>query len=312
MSNKCTHCQSTEEDFKMHGSVPSLQARSWALRLFILLYREGRQEEVELGARGWTDQSWTLLTSFCSSLPLCPAAISSTLSTQCLPFGSEERHSTLLLIIKVVWRSPTNPLGACIYSKPTSCTLVYLAERNQVSSPVQPLILSGERQHAYFPHIKESIQFTPCTLWLLWTIFIQKECCVSLEKLSLGREGEVTWPNKKQNLYMGKERGTEVFPSPCVETLEKLKHNTAVTELTTVSLPPSLLSGVLHNLNISIHLADTSLFGREELLRINEVMPQTTAFNTLFSLIEAACFFSAAPLKMRYFLMVLEHHEKNH
>lgn len=84
-----------------------------------------------------------------------------------------------------------------------------------------------------------------------------------------------------------------------------------MTDLTTVSLPPSLLSGV-HNLNISIHLADTSLFGGEELLGINEVMPQTTAINTLFSLIEAACFFSAAPLKMRYFLMVLEHHEKNH
>lgn len=111
---------------------------------------------------------------------------------------------------------------------------------------------------------------------------------------------------------MGKERGTEVFPSPCVETLEKLKHNTAVTDLTTVSLPSSLLSGVLHNLNISIHLADTSLFGGEGLLRINEVMPQTTAFNTLFSLVEPACFFSAASLKMRYFLMVLDHHEKNH
>lgn len=111
---------------------------------------------------------------------------------------------------------------------------------------------------------------------------------------------------------MGKERATEVFPAPCVETLEKLKHNTALTDLTTVSLPPPLLSGVLHNLNISIHLADTSLFGGEELLRINEVMPQTTAINTLFSLIEAACFFSAPPLKMRYFLMALQHHEKNH
>lgn len=110
---------------------------------------------------------------------------------------------------------------------------------------------------------------------------------------------------------MGKARGTEVFPSPCLETLEKLKHNTAMTDLTTVSLPLSLLSGVLHNLNISIHLADTSLFGGEELLRINEVMPQTTAINTLFSLTEAAYFSSAAPLKMRYFLMVLEHHKKN-
>lgn len=111
---------------------------------------------------------------------------------------------------------------------------------------------------------------------------------------------------------MGKEQGTEVFPSPCIETLEKLKHNTTMTDLTTFPLPPSLPSGVLHNLNISIHLADTSLFGGEELLRINEVMPQTTAINTLFSLIEAACFFSASPLKMRCFLMVLEHHEKNH
>lgn len=121
-------------------------------------------------------------------------------------FGSEGQHTDTLhhfLLSKLCGGATSKrslPASASVWS------IWQSKPRLVTQNTVQPHILSGERQHAYFPHIKENVQFTPCTLWLLWTIFIQKECCVSLGKLSLRGEGEVTWPKRNKTYTWAKMR----------------------------------------------------------------------------------------------------------